>query len=137
VTALLVILLAFADIAAVKAEPDLDRRSELALANADRSIDVARKAFSDSDDRAVEAALHEVADSVELSYDALAQTHKAPRKSKYYKSAELKVRGLIRRLSSFRDEVGMETRQQVDQVMKKLSDVHDGLINGIMSKRKE
>ena len=136
-TALLVILLAFADIAAVKAEPDLDRRSELALANADHSIDIARKAYSDSDDKAVEAALSEVADSVDVSYDALGRTHQAPRKSKYYKSAELKVRALIRRLTSFRDEVGFETRQQVDAAIKKLSDVHDALITEIMSKRRQ
>jgi len=137
VTPLLIILLTLADIGAVKAEPDFDRRSELALANADRSIDVARKAYTESDDKAVTAALQEVAESVELSYDALGQTHKAPRKSKYYKSAELKVRALIRRLSSFRDEVGFETRQQVDAAINKLSDIHDGLINGVMSKRKQ
>lgn len=136
-TVFLAMLLAFADIGAVKAEPDPDRRSELALANADRAIDAARKALSDSDDKAVSAALNEVAESVEVSYDALGQTHKAPRKSKYYKSAELKVRALIRRLTSLRDEVGFETQQQVDSVIKKLSDIHDALINGIMSKRKQ
>lgn len=136
-TALLVIWLAFVDLAAVKAEPDLDRRSELALANADRSIDLARKAYTGSDDKAVEMALNEVQQLVEVSYDALEQTHKAPRKSKYYKNAELKVRALIRRLTSFQDEVGFDTRQQVDAVIKKLSDIHDELIMGIMSKRKE
>ena len=42
----------------------------------------------------------------------------APRKSKYYKNAELKVRALMRRLSSFRDEVSFESRPTVEAVIK-------------------
>lgn len=136
-TAVLAIFLAFADLSALKSEPDLDRRSELALVNGDHAIDSARKALNDGDDKAVDAALDEVRQSVDLSYDALAHTNQAPRKSKYYKSAELKVRALIRRLNSFRDEVSFDARQHVDQVIKRLSDVHDELLEGIMSKKKK
>jgi hypothetical protein len=137
VTFFLALWMAFADIGSLKAEPDLDRRSELALANADHDVDAARKAYSGGDDKAVEAALEELQQSVDVSYDALGLTHKAPRNSKYYKSAELKVRALIRRLTSFRDEVSFETRQRVETVIKRLSDVHDELLNGIMSKKKK
>ena len=42
----------------------------------------------------------------------------------------------MRRLTSFREEVSFETRQSVDAVLKKLSDVHDQLINDVMSKKK-
>jgi hypothetical protein len=77
-----------------------------------------------------------VAESVELSYDALEQTHSAPRKSKYYKRAELKVSALMRRLSGFRDEVGFEFRPPVEAALKKLSDIHDQLLSDIMSKKK-
>jgi len=136
VTFVFVLLIAFADIGAVKSEPHPDRRSELALANADREIDEARKAYSSGDDKAVDAALNEVGESVEVSQQSLEETHKAPRSSKYYKSAELKLRALMRRLNSFRDEVGFDTRQHVDAVIKKLSDVHDELLTGIMSKNK-
>ena len=132
----LALFLAFTDLGALKSEPDLDRRSELALANSDREIDVARKAYSDGDDKAVDAALQEIQESVDISYDALEHTNKAPRKSKYYKSAELKTRALIRRLNSFRDEVSFDTRQHVDVVIKRLSEVHDELIESIMSKKK-
>jgi hypothetical protein len=135
-TVILAVFLALADLGALKSEPDLDRRSELALANSDRAIDVARKAYTDGDDKGVDAALDEIQESVNISYDALEHTNKAPRKSKYYKSAELKVRALIRRLSSFRDEVTFDTRQHVDKVIKRLSDVHDELIESIMSKKK-
>ena len=135
-TFVLVLLIAFADISTVKSEPDLEKRSELALANADRAIDEAKEAYNNGNDKAELTALTEVQESVEASYDALEHTNKAPRKSKYYKNAELKVRALMRRLSSFRDEVGFEARQSVDAVIKKLSDVHDQLINDVMSKRK-
>lgn len=135
-TLLLAILLAFADVTAIKGEPDLDKRSELALANADHAIDEARKAYSDGDDKALKASLAEVQESVELSFDALRQAPGQPRKNKYYKRAELKVRALVRRLNGFRQEVSFDTQQSVDPVIRKLSDVHDQLLNAIMSKKK-
>jgi hypothetical protein len=136
VASALVIFLVFADIAGVKAEPDLNRRSELALMNADEKIDAARQAYQAGNEPAQEAAIQEVAESVELSYDALEQTHSAPRKSKYYKRAELKVSALMRRLSGLRDEVGFEFRPRVEAALKKLSDIHDQLLSDIMSKKK-
>ena len=39
-------MLAFADLAEVKAEPDLNRRSELALMNADEKIDAGASGLS-------------------------------------------------------------------------------------------
>jgi hypothetical protein len=133
---LLALLIAFGDIAGVKSEPDLEKRSELALANADRVVDEARKAYTDGDQNAVQSALGELADSVGVSYDALEHAHTPPRKSKYYKRAELKVRALIRRLTGFRDEVGFDVRQPVEITIKKLSDIHDQLIADIMSKKR-
>jgi hypothetical protein len=135
-TIVLALLIAFADITTVKSEPDLEKRSELALANADHAIDEARQAYNSGNDQAQHAALMEVQEFVEASYDALERSNKNPRRSKYYKNAELKVRALMRRLTSFREEVGFETRQSVDAVIKKLSDVHDQLINDVMSKKK-
>lgn len=131
-----VILLAFADLASVKTEPDLNRRSELALMNADEKIDAARQAYQAGDEAAEEHAIQEVADSVTLCYDSLEQTHGAPRKSRYYKRAELKVSALMRRLSGFRDEVSFDFRPKVDAVLKKVSDIHDELLSDIMSRKK-
>jgi hypothetical protein len=135
-TFVFVLLIAFADIGAVKLEPDLEKRSELALANADHAIDEARQAFSNGNDQAQQTALMEVQESVAASYDALEHSNKNPRRSKYYKNAEMKVRALMRRLTSFREEVSFEMRQSVDGVIKRLSDVHDQLINDVMSKKK-
>lgn len=132
----LVIFLAFTDIASVRAEPDLNRRAELALLNADQKIDEARQAYMAGNDHAEEAAIQEVEDSVTLCYATLGQTHSEPRKSRYYKHAELKVSALMRRLSGFRDEVGFEFRGRIEGVLTKLSDIHDQLISDIMSRKK-
>jgi hypothetical protein len=133
---LMALLLIAADIEAVKSEPDLERRSELALANADKQIDAAKQAFSGGDDKAQEQALVQVQELVNVSYDALEHANRAPRKSKYYKNAEMKVTALLRRLHSFRDQVGFESREAVDAVIKRVSDVHDELLAAIMSKKK-
>jgi hypothetical protein len=131
-----ILMLVFGDIAAVKSEPDLEKRSELALADADQQIDDARKAYAAGDEKASTAALEEVALAVDVSYDALEHARTEAHKSKYYKRAELKVRAMLRRLTSFRDEVGFDARQPVEAAIKKLSDIHDELIADIMSRKK-
>jgi hypothetical protein len=128
--------LAFADVAGVKAEPDPERRSDIALMNADKAIDAARQAYNGGDTDAEQAALNEVQELVNVSIESLESTHKTPRNNKYYKRAELKVGALLRRLRSLRDETSFEGRQAVEAVMGRLSEVHDQLINDIMSKKK-
>jgi hypothetical protein len=135
-TLAVVILLAFADIAAIKAEPDLNRRSELALMNADQKIDEAREAYQAGNEQGEQAAISQVSESVEISYAALKESSDTPRKSKYYKRAELKLTALMRRLSGFRDEVNFEFRPNVEAVLKRMSDIHDDLLSDIMSKKK-
>lgn len=132
----LIIIMAFADLAAIKAEPDPNHRSELALMNADEKIDAARQAYMAGNDAAEAADIQEVADSVALCYAALEESHQTPRKSKYYKKAELKVSALMRRLDAFRDEVSYEIRPKVDAALKSISDIHDELLSDIMSRRK-
>jgi hypothetical protein len=133
----LAIFLALADIASVKTEADPNRRSELALVNADQKIDEARQAYQAGNESAEDAAIQEVAESVTLCYSSLEQSHGEPRKSRYYKHAELKVSALMRRVSGLRDEVGFELRPRVEAVLKKLSDIHDQLISDIMSRKKQ
>jgi hypothetical protein len=133
---LLALWLAFADIAALKSEPDLEKRSELALASADRDMDEARQAYSAGDEKATQAAISELTESVEVCYDALQHARTPPRKSKYYKRAEQRVSALMRRLNGFRDEVSYDSRALVEAALKKVSDVHDELIADIMSKKK-
>jgi len=136
VTILAVLWIALADIASIKAEPDLEKRSELALTNADEQVDAARQAYGAADMKAQQAALDEIRESVETSFDALERTNKAPRKSKYYKRAELKVQALLRRLRTFEDDVSVDDRSAVESVIRKLQEIHDQLLIEIMSKKK-
>jgi hypothetical protein len=128
-------MLAF-DIASVKAEPDPDKRSELALLNADRAMDQAREAYDKGDLKTEEAAIEEVRESVDTTYDALTHSREKPRNSKFYKHAELKTRALSRRLAGFRDQVSLEDRPAVEGVLKRVQEIHDELLSDIMSKRK-
>ena len=106
------------------------------MTNADKAIDAARQAYNGGDKDAEQAALTEIQELVDVSIESLESTHKAPRNNKYYKRAELKVGALLRRLHSLRDETAFDGRQAVDVVMSRLSEVHDQLINAIMSKKK-
>lgn len=135
-TILLILWFALGDIGAIKAEPDLEKRSELALANADGQIDAARQAYSAGDMTTEQAALDEIRESVEASYDALEHSGKAPRKSKYYKRAELKVQALLRRLHTLKNDVSVDDQPAVDSVVKRLQEIHDELLAEIMSKKK-
>ena len=132
--ALLWMMFAF-DITGVKAEADLEKRSDRALANADRQVDVAREAYRAGELKKMEAALDELRDSANLSLESLEQPHKKARNNKYYKRAELKIRALLRRLSGLRDEVGLDDRKQVEAVRDRLQEVHEQVLAAIMSKK--
>ena len=126
------------DLESIRNEPNVERRSELAMQNADVAMDAARDANRAGDATKMQTALQEVGASVDLSYDALVEGGKDPRKHpKYFKNAELKTRVLLRRLEDMRRAVAMEDRAVVEKVRDSVSDIHDKLLNGIMTKRKK
>ena len=131
--ALLILCLAF-DLAAIKLEPNLERRSELALGNASAAMDVARDAASDEAKR--KAALEELRDSVDLAYQSLVDSGKSARRNpKFFKRAELKTRELMRRLEGLAQAVDADDRVFVQSVRDRVSKVHDDLIQDIMQKK--
>ena len=122
---------------AVKAERNPERRSKLALDNANSAIDAARDAYSAGHLKQSNAALAEVRESVELCLESLDATGKNARKSpKPFKHAELEIRGLVRRLKSLETDFSVEDRGEVLSTEQRLQEVHDELISRIMSKRK-
>src|ERR1019366_9403897 len=129
----LILCLAF-DLAAIKLEPNLERRSELALGNASAAMDVARDAASDEAKR--KAALEELRDSVDLAYQSLVDSGKSARRNpKFFKKAELKTRELMRRLEGLAQAVDADDRVLVESVRERVSKVHDDLIQDIMQKK--
>jgi hypothetical protein len=133
---LLTLILAL-DLAGIRAEPKLEKRSELALHYADSAVDAARDAYKKGDVDASRAALGEVEAGVQLSYDSLMATGKdARRNSRPFKEAEKATRQILRRLDSLSDLMSAFDRSAVEPAQHTVSDIHDKLITGIMGKKK-
>jgi hypothetical protein len=129
---ILVLALAI-DLAGVKSEPNLERRSDRALENANAAMDAARAAYDRGEVEKAGAALDEVKESVDLSYQSLEESGKGPRNNSHFKFAEKATRALLRRLESFRDTVSVAERDSVDAVRAHVSEIHDNLLDGIMT----
>lgn len=121
------------DLSSIRNEPNPDRRSELALDNANAALDTAKDAYTAGDTVKMQAALEEVAASAELAYDALAS--EPHRNTKAFKKAEQRTHGLIRRLEGFREMVDFDSRARVDKIRDRVAVVNDNLLNGIMKKK--
>ncbi len=133
--ALLILCLAF-DLASIKLEPNLERRSERAVDNASAAMDLARDASAAGDSARIKAALEEVRDSVDLAYQSLVDSGKSARRNpKFFKRAELKTRELMRRLDGLAQSVDSDDRMFVESVRERVSKVHDDLIQDIMQKK--
>jgi hypothetical protein len=135
-TTILALFLAFGDVSSIKTEPNLERRSDLAIENANLAIDNARAAYQAGDTKKTEAQLNEVRESVDLSLESLENSRKKPRNNSHYKKAELRIGKLLRRLSGFRDEMSVDDRKPLDDVVTRLQEVHDRLLSEIMSKKR-
>jgi hypothetical protein len=122
-----------ADLQAAMAEKNLEKRSKLALENAQAAFQDARAAYQQGDMDKTRAAIHEVQESVELAYQSLKDTHKNPRKSpKWFKNAELVTRDLLRRLDTFDHDMSYDDRPILKPLTEKVQQVHDDLLLGLM-----
>jgi len=125
------------DLARLESEPNLEKRARGALDNAVDALKEAETAYKKADLSATGARLREVQQSVELVEVSLKQTGKNPSRSpKNFKHAEMKTRGLLRRLDGFRDQMSVVDRPMIEPVITKIQQVHDTLLDGIMGKRK-
>ena len=130
---LLIAIVLAIDLNAVKSEPNLEKRSERALENANAAMDAARAAYDHGDVDKAGQALDELKESVDVCYKSLADSGKSPRGNMHFKHAEQATHAVLRRLESFRDVVSAAERDMVDSVRSHVSDVHDDLLDGIMS----
>jgi len=122
-----------ADLANARAEPNLEKRSKLALENAQRALKGARDAYNRGDLKQVETLVAEVGESVELADTSLKETGKDPRKSpKWFKRAEIQTRDLLRKLDAFDQEMNFTDRPLLAKVRNQVREVHDNLLLGVM-----
>lgn len=127
-----------ADLKQALAEPNLEKRSKLALDNAEVAYQTMRAAYEKGDNHQVSAAAAEIQESVELAYTSLTKTGKDPRKSpKWFKRAEIETRDLLRRLDSFQQQMSFDDRPLLDTVKAKVQQVHDNLLVGLMEGKRK
>jgi hypothetical protein len=123
---------------AILAEDDLQKRSDLALKEADEQITAASKAYSPNSGDLKEFRTHlaTVGELAQFSLKSLQDSGKRARKSpKYFKRAELKLRSLLRRLDTLEKNVLVDDRPPVTKAKGLLTGVHDQILQDIMSKR--
>jgi hypothetical protein len=121
----------------IKAEPNLEKRSRLALENAEEDLTEARARYLKGDMSAAPKLLTELSESVEVARDALRETHKDPsKKPKHFKYAEIRTRDLLRRLDSFEQEMSVADRTLIAPVKERIQQTHDEILLGIMGKKK-
>jgi len=126
-----------ADLQLAKNEPNLEKRSRLALANADQAISEAREAYAVQNMKTTEAKLAEVRESVELAQAALTASGKKPGKSPGpYKYAETESRKLLRRLEGLKQEMDASDREVIEPVQNKVQEIHDAWLDGILTHAK-
>lgn len=127
-----------ADLTAAKAEPNLERRAQKALDNAEETFETAQKTYLVKGDvKQTDALLEEVGSSVDLAYESLRQTGKNPSKSpKHFKRAEIRTRDMLRRMRDFREQMSALDRDEIDRVRAGIQKIHDDLLAEIMGQKK-
>jgi hypothetical protein len=122
-----------ASLDAAKAEPNLEKRSALALDNAVAALRDARTAYNAGEIQSVTAKAREIEDSVDLAFSSLEKTGKDPRKSpKYFKRAEIECRDLLRSIETLQHDMNFEDREILDKAKERVQKVHDSLLTGLM-----
>ena len=117
-------------IATINQEHDPGKRSELALSMADESFDNARGYYDKGAIDKGDAALDNMTHALDVCVQSLAVSNKA----RLYKKAEMKVAYLQRRMSNLVSDLGVEERGWAEQTKRRLEEIHDKLLDGVMRK---
>jgi hypothetical protein len=126
-----------AEVPRIQAEPNPEKRSKLALDNADQALKLARDAYDKGDFPNTAGLLAEVKASVELADASLKSTgKKASRSPKAFKYAELRTSELLRRIETFAQDMNFADRPMIEPVKSAVQHVHDALLDAIMEKSK-
>ncbi len=124
------------DFDTVKAEPALDKRAQRALDFAQERLTEARKHHDAADFASFATHLAQTAQGVEYCLTSLEEMGKHPsRNTRHYKAAELRVRDILRRMTTLRNDVGLDLRPQVEESERRVNAVHEKLLDGVMSRK--
>jgi Tfp pilus assembly protein PilF len=126
-----------ADLKRAMAEPNLEKRSSLALENAAAALKSARAAYDKGDNDQVVKDAAEVLESVNLAATSLEESGKNPRRSAWFKKAEISTRDLSRRIQDFQDQMSYVDRPLLDPLKTRVQEVHEQLLMGVMEGKKK
>jgi hypothetical protein len=125
-----------ADLATIRQESNLQRRSQLATDYAGAALAMARQEYDAGNADQARAAIQECGDAVELALQSLVETGKEARRDpKYFKRAELATRQLLRRIQSLAEAMSYQDRPAAEKLRDLVNAVHDELVNALMSKK--
>ncbi len=125
-----------ADVEKVKAEPKLERRSALALDEAESVLVSAQKDYEAGNIDEFRKGLQEASELTDLSYQSLQDTGKRARRDpKWFKRAEQRLVVILRRVDALAKDVASDDRAAVESVQKKMREVHDQLVQDIMTRK--
>jgi hypothetical protein len=131
-----VTVMSASELDAIKAEPNLEKRSDKALKFAADQIDAATSAYAAGDVEKSKAALQDTLDAVELAYASLKETGKNPRRSpKHFKRAEVRTREMLRRMHSIETDFSVDDRGMIEKVEARVQQIHDELLASIFKKK--
>ena len=117
-------------------EKNLEKRSEVALQYASKEIDAAREFYASDQVEEFKRSVKQVGTLAELSYKSLQDTGKKARRSpKWFKRAELRLRGILRRIDGLEKDVSFDDRPLVEKVHKRVAGIHKQILLDIMTKK--
>jgi hypothetical protein len=114
----------------LQSQHDPGKRSDMALNFATESFDMARDYYVKGEIQKGDAALENMTSALNSCVDSLAVMNKA----RLYKKAELKVAYLQRRMASLQEEVNIQQRGWAEFTARKLEEIHDKVLAGVMRK---
>jgi hypothetical protein len=114
----------------LNSEPDPSRRAERALSLAEGAFAEARVAYDKGQIKAGDQHLDEMIKLLNVCVSSLEAAHK----SHNYKSAEIRVKGLMRRLKTLIGDLSVDDRGWAEYTARQLEEIHDKLLSGVMKK---
>lgn len=115
----------------LRTEHDPGRRSEKALALADEAFDGARGFYGKGEIKKGDAQLDNMTQALRECAESLATMHHG---GGHYKKAEMRVSTLQRRLQGLLDDIDLQDRGWAEYIARKVDEIHDQLLAGVMRK---
>lgn len=122
---------------AVKAEPDPEKQSQMALELAQHGVDGVVEAYRQGLPEQARAMSARIVEAVELSLKALEASGKDARnRPKHFKRAEIATRKLARSLESAQRQLIYDEREDLEPVIKHIEAINGEILSKIMQTRR-